>query len=260
MPVEPQRIGRYLTNDHRGCVVPDVGHDKIAEPWQSLVAYVAQALLGSGKVSAVYVRGSVPRGLAIDHVSDVDFVYLAESELDELEKQIDLVCRERFPFARGVELIRLGEEKFNRVHAPHTRPYFHMLLKTQSLCVGGTNVTQSIASFRPDGNMVCHAFLLQEEFAQLAGMIAEEPEKKAETIKWYGRRLVRAGHEITLATVPRYTRDLYLCYEQFAQIYPQHADMMFGALRNSLNGNLDWDEFLPLIEFVQSQCDQLYGR
>ena len=73
--IKPQRIGRYLSLDEVGYVKPDVAAHRIGEIWKPLVAFVREVLMNRNGVSSVYLRGSIARGLAIENVSDVDFIY-----------------------------------------------------------------------------------------------------------------------------------------------------------------------------------------
>lgn len=81
----PQRIGQYLATDSNGFVVPDVAWSNIREPWKSVVDFVVSELSGLTSIKSVYIRGSVPRGLAIPDVSDIDFLYITDEKHEGLE-------------------------------------------------------------------------------------------------------------------------------------------------------------------------------
>ena len=76
--IEPRRIGRFLTVDQFGHVQPDVAVDRIGDPWRTVVEFVVRSLMQRKGVRSVYIRGSIPRGLAIENVSDADFMYFSE--------------------------------------------------------------------------------------------------------------------------------------------------------------------------------------
>ena len=82
--IEPQRIGRFLTTDRSGYVQPDVSADRIGPNWKPLVKLVTQSLMQRSGVRAIYLRGSIPRGLAVENLSDADFIYCSETDFGEI--------------------------------------------------------------------------------------------------------------------------------------------------------------------------------
>lgn len=253
--IEPKPIGRFLKTDSEENIIPDVKASHISAVWKPLVQLVVDSLMSSKEVKSVYIRGSVPRGLAVEGFSDADFIYLSEEKNELLEKKIESDVQEKFPFVREVELLRLSASELNKIFAPQARPYFHMLLKTQSLHLAGQDVTLSMAPFKIGLEMVSHVFHLAKEFSKLPQWLSEDAKlgKSNETTKWFCRRVVRSGLEVTMQKNGKYTRDLYLCYEQFAQNYPQYAELMYKVLVNSLNGNHDTLEYTELISFLDQQ-------
>ena len=103
--------------------------------------------------------------------------------------------------------------------------------------------------------MVSHAFALADEFSKLPRWLKEDQEKgiEIETHKWFSRRIVRAGLEITLDRNLRYSRDLYLCFEKFSEHYPSYKEIMFEVLVNSLNGNVDPLLYEDLVTFLDKE-------
>ncbi|RYZ99142.1 MAG: hypothetical protein EOP11_19820 [Proteobacteria bacterium] len=238
--MKPQRIGRYLTTDEHGFLLPDVAIENMKSPWREAVDFVTGALLARG-AKAVYLRGSVPRGLAIEGVSDLDFLYLEGPDAEQAEEELFAEFEERFPFVDGLELIRFEASTLSQVFPPQTRPYFQMLLKTQSLFLAGRDIAREIAPFKMDVNLCSHVYTIEKEFAQLSDWLAEadDEEDLRATRRWFFRRLVRAGAEICVPRTGRFTRDLYLCYEDFAQLYPEQGPAMERALEGAVSGLAD---------------------
>lgn len=255
----PQRIGQYLATDSNGFVVPDVAWSNIREPWKSVVDFVVSELSGLTSIKSVYIRGSVPRGLAIPDVSDIDFLYITDEKHEGLEESLSKEVSHRFPFVRDLELSRITGKSFAEVYQPQTRPYFQMLLKTQSLHIAGEDPVKNIQPFRPDKEMVSHAFHLEKEFAELPKWLAEDRAagKENQTRKWISRRIVRAGLEVTLTKTNLFTRDLALCLEQFQSLYPDHATAMSNILLNALNGHEDPLKYEPLVRLLTKESSHL---
>jgi hypothetical protein len=247
--VTPQRIGRYLFPDADGLLIPDARQDNITGGWRVAVEFVTRRLMQSGEVQAVFVRGSVPRGLALKGVSDLDVLYFAEEDLEPLEDRTIRDAHRRFDFLSAVELERVTQRRFGCVNPPQTRPYLHMFLKTQAVCVAGEDFTRDIAPFRMGLDLVSHAFTLDDE---LDDVLAD-----SHTRQWFSRRLVRSGLEITLDRMRRFSRDLYLCYEQFSEVYPEHAARMYSALCNCLSGDEAPGAFEDLVSLVVKERGRL---
>jgi hypothetical protein len=260
--IEPRRFGRFLASDKFGYVEPDVALERIDRKWRPPVDIIARALMKRGGVRSVYVRGSIPRGLSIEHVSDADFIYFSEIDFDRLDRDLEDAVKAKFPFVPEVSLFRLGRAQFDKIHHPQRRPYFHMLIKTQSLLLAGDDVAKLIEPFRIGPEMVSHVFALENEFAKsqqwLLNLPASIPNEQKKTVersvrRWISKRIVRSGCEITMNRAGHFTRDLYLCYEQFSMFYPEHAKQMYQVLVNCLNGDYGAAQYGELAKFVAGE-------
>jgi hypothetical protein len=250
--IQPQRLGRFLSVDEFGYVKPDVSLDRIGAVWKPLVAFVSDALMNRRGVRSVYLRGSIPRGLAIENVSDADFFYLSETDYESADGNLEQAVQARFAFAKGLELSRLDHASLERIRRPQRRPYFQMLLKTQCLLLAGEDIARDIAPFQLGAEMVSHVFSLQSEFSRLPSLLEEGRKTGVEQSmrQWFSRRIVRSGFEVTMDRNDRFTRDLYLCYEQFTRFYPDRSEQMFRVLINCLNGDESPLQYAELVAFL----------
>jgi len=71
------------------------------------------------------------------------------------------------------------------------------------------------------------------------------------------RRIVRSGFEVTMDRRNRFARDLYLCFEQFSEFYPDHSERMFRVLTNCLNGGESPLQFGELVAFLSHESERL---
>lgn len=260
--IQPRRIGRFLFADELGYVRPDVAVERIGEAWRPLVQFISRSLMARQGVRSVYIRGSIPRGLAIEDVSDADFIYVSEINFDAADLALEAAAQTAFPFVKGVELFRLDSAQFNKRHHPNQRPYFHMLVKTQSLFLAGDDLADDIAPFRIGVDMASHVFSLAKEFAQVPKLLEQSRETGEEQAmrQWFSRRIVRSGLEITMNRSSRFTRDLYLCYEQFARFYPERAEPMYQVLANCLNGEHSPVQYEEIVSFLTKESSGLLAR
>lgn len=65
------------------------------------------------------------------------------------------------------------------------------------------------------------------------------------------RQVVRDGALLAIAEAKAYTPDLYLCYQAFADRYPEQARHMYQALAWAINPISDRDDFDA---FLDSFC------
>jgi hypothetical protein len=257
--IQPQRIGRFLAVDQFGHVQPDVAADRIGDRWRPVVEFVVRSLMQRNGIRSVYIRGSIPRGLAIENVSDADFVYFSEVKFEEQDSVLKKSAAAYFPFVNGFELFRLDRATFDKIHARQRRPYFHMLLKTQCLFLAGDDIARDIEPFGIGLDLVSHVFSLASEFSRLPKLL--EQGRKAGTEQsirqWLSRRVVRSGFEVTMDRSNHFTRDLYLCYEDFGKLYPAWSDPMYLALVNCLNGEDDPLRYESLVSFLDREGSRL---
>lgn len=260
--IEPRRIGRFLGVDKFGHVIPDVAADRVSPAWAPLVTFVREALMRRPGVRAVYLRGSIPRGLAIENASDADFIYFSETDFDSADIELERAVETQFAFVKGLELFRLDRATFNRIRAFQTRPYYHMLLKTQCLFLAGDDVATDIAPFRIGADLVSHVFALASDFARLPGLLERGRDSGVEQSmhRWFSRRIVRAAFEVTMDRSDRFTRDLYLCWEQFGEFYPDRSEQMFRVLINCLNGEESPLRYGELVAFLTREAGRLTRR
>ena len=260
--IEPRRIGRFLATDSLGYVQPDVAIDLIGSVWSPLVDFVVGALMKRNGVRAVYLRGSIPRGLAIENFSDADFIYFSDTDFERADSIVEETAKANFPIVSELKLFRLDRAIFDKIHHPQRRPYFHMLIKTQSLLLAGDDIAKHIEPFKIGPEMVSHVFALENEFAKsqqwLLNLPASIPNEQKNSIepsvrRWISKRIVRSGFEVTMNRTDRFTRDLYLCYEQFLMFYPEHAKQMYQVLVNCLNGDRSAAKYGELVQFLTKE-------
>jgi hypothetical protein len=264
--IQPKRIGRFLVADKFGYVQPDVAIDLVDNTWKPLVDFVSRALMKRQGIRSVYLRGSIPRGLAIEHVSDADFIYFSEVDFDSADADLEQVAKADFPFVQELKLFRLNRADFDKLHHPQRRPYFHMLLKTQSLFLAGDDVAKGIEPFKIGPDMVSHVFALANEFAKFPRLLSKLPswlqddqKKRMEQSlrQWISKRIVRSGFEVTMNRNDRFTRDLYLCYEEFAKCYPERASQMYQVLINCLTGEDNPMQYQELVTLLVHESSHL---
>ncbi len=237
-----KRIGSYLETDEQGHLQPIADAANIARDWQPAVEMLVQAYRGrwEGAVHSIYVRGSLPKGLALPDVSDIDSFAVLQQGHEQTEsydvfagwaKDVERCIRQAFPFVAGVEL---GLEQFGGVL--DRKNVYAFVLKTEAACVYGENLAARLEPYRITPDIAFQTQWFGRHLALFHRDYPIEPEaERSEFIVWLMRRFVRLGMELVMVEEERFTRDLYLCYESFAEHYPEQAGNMYRALELAVN-------------------------
>lgn len=247
--------GRYLLVDNEGYIIPDVEEDYIVPPWADAVQFVVDELKQQSGISSCYVWGSVPRGQALLNESDLNFICITEADLSGVNHWLFNEMAIRFPFVNGIEIKSVGYTQLYLDTDGLGRPYYQMILKTQALHLFGEDVTQKIFPFKPGVEMLGYVLHLKDEYQVFKKQIIEDKKIGAEVSsnKWFFKRIVRSMGEIAMLKNQLYSRDLFLCFKSFAEVYPQHESMAYRVLKNSITGEEDVDKFEAFLVFIESE-------
>lgn len=140
--------GRFWGIDPQGFIVNDADLSKIPCHYQPAIDTAIEAYQThlSDTIHSVYVRGTVPRGMAIPGVSDLDtFVVVTAGETTGVLPWAASV--EKAVIAACPELTGVGFECWlmTDVLAPDGLPELPFALKTQSVCVCGDDLSTQLS-------------------------------------------------------------------------------------------------------------------
>lgn len=243
-------IGSTLPVDSEGYLAFSPSFDKLQLNWHELLnemVKVYRAKYGKN-LHSVYVRGTVAKGEAIDGISDLDTFAIVHEGEEEVQPEWSKEPRDAlvaiYPFCTGIECIVLPLASLQKIKPPKNINPWQRLIKTQSLCVYGKDLTPTIPPIKPGLEMVSHLFTLQEDLPE---------EKELATFgkkdcTWLMKRIVRSGFELVMEKSQTFTRDLYPCYAQFARFYPEKEAEMRRALELAVFPTDDPTLIQPIIE------------
>lgn len=237
-----KRIGSYLETDEQGYLQSVADAANIGRDWQLAVAMLVQAYRErwGDAVHSIYVRGSLVKALALPGVSDIDSFAVLQAGYDQTEphdvfaawaKETERRIQQELPFVAGVEV---GLELFGGV-LDKTNVYV-FILKTEAACVYGENLAARLEPYRITPDVAFQTQWFGRHLALFHRDYPDESEaEKYDFIVWLMRRFVRLGMELVMIEEGRFTRDLYLCYESFAKLYPEQERNMYRALELAIN-------------------------
>jgi hypothetical protein len=237
-----RKIGDFLPTDEEGWIVNPCRSDRLQPLWLDLVEDLKELCREyfGDNLHSLYIRGSVARGCAFAGISDLDsFAIIYEELADEEDKwtaSTQRLLKLKYPFCAGVEIGIIPYQNFLKTH------HLKVLLKTQSLCIFGEDLSRSLPSYilpsyKPGMDLVRQALLLpnflkssEEKLRKLdpKSIVFTTEVKQISAV--VGKRMVRAGMDLVVERSRQYTRDLYLCYESFSFYYPEQKLNMKKAL------------------------------
>jgi hypothetical protein len=196
------------------------------------------------KLRHVVLRGSVAKGQAIERISDVDtfaYVDLSKEEIsNEWTNAAEAELVARFPFASQIEI---GVYPMSDIAKD-------VVMLNQAVVVWGDTI--AVPKLKIGRDLALHAPRIHKRLSFMRKFLAEpQPESEIRnSCTWLAKGILRAGLELSMERAGRYSRDLYRCYETFAQVYPQKEAEMREALRLALNPTADIETLRGLVEGI----------
>tara|TARA_R110000868_G_scaffold258137_5_gene515396 strand:- start:399 stop:1223 length:825 start_codon:yes stop_codon:yes gene_type:complete len=253
--VEIQPHGSFQLVNSDGFVIPIEASEVLPKAWSEIVNDVQSFYKDQLKenLHSIYIRGSVAKGEPVDFVSDLDSfaVTLDEQEIDEaVENDFRAICEAKYPFCTGVELTVSSLDQIKVVPPHRQRSIMEELIKTQSRCLYGNNLADSIAPFKLS-EMIGHSLYIIDEIDNKLPLYLEEDKDSPEALKdlcgWIMRRLIRACYDHDMLEEGKFTRDLYLCVERSSYYHPPLHDDLTKALHFALNPSQNVNDWMPVV-------------
>lgn len=195
----------------------------------------------------------MPKGTAEDFVADLDCFFILKNE-----QEIDPTTQEKFandltrdhPFCVGLELGNAVLPQINFADLNAEGNVWPRFIKTQSVCVRGTDLSNKIRPFKLQ-DMIHYSkylrFHMEEKLPQFLKEDENDPKALKSTCSWAMRLLLRSGYEICMFRENRWTNDLYLSYETLSKFYPSQTDLFRNTLHLSLNPVSNVAEFENIV-------------
>ncbi|SDN10079.1 hypothetical protein SAMN04488137_3532 [Fictibacillus solisalsi] len=249
-----KNIGRFCSANENGFIMNDSNLEKVNPEFYKVIEEVVdnyQKYLGSD-LHSVYVRGSVPRGLGIYSVSDLDTIALTNRETNEIDLEwVDKAEKElnrKYDCINGVEFSFYYIEDIIETITFSIIPF---MIKTHSVCVYGEDVRGQLPNYKADktlGNQ--HLVTLKNQIQQAKEDLAGNDDKEdiLDCCAWIMKIIVRAGLALVIEKEKKYTRDLYPAYKIFSKYYPEKECEMKQAVYSAINPTENRNEIILFLE------------
>lgn len=252
--MEIKKVGSVQKLDKDGFIINDFTIENIQPEYNVILdeaINLVQKALGN-ILHSIYLRGSVLKGQAVKYLSDIDLVIVVNRTLSEEEaintQEIQNIISDKYSYLNGLELWFKTKENIKR------NSKIQFLLKTQSKCLLGKDITKAFPKCKIGNSSYSHAFGLEKSIAKAIELI--DKKKTSEGIRftctWIMKRLVRVGYELVMKREQAFTRDLYYCYEGFSKHYPQYSEKMKVILYTAINPTSEKEEIQRLISSIDS--------
>jgi hypothetical protein len=234
-------IGVVIPCDDQGFLVNPCCLEFLEAPWDRAVRVLLRGYREQYRedLHSVYPRGSVPKGSALEGLSDVDsFAVLWQGVTDlgaDWGKSFWQRYAEELKFCDGLEILALNLEDL--LKSPKLG-WFRFALKSQGLCIHGEDLIADLPAVRAVPEQAGRPGAVASALESFRKEIREplSPEELCSLATWFFKHLLRCGFLLVMEREGCYTRDLYPCWECFSLHYPGKSEAMFQALEWALQG------------------------
>ncbi|MFD2043048.1 nucleotidyltransferase [Ornithinibacillus salinisoli] len=236
-----KEIGRFCPTDTKGYIINDSRLSNIKPDFYKVIEKVIEKYQTHLRedLHSIYIRGSIPRGLGIDSVSDLDTIAITNKDTNDIDlKWVDKAEQElnkKYSCVNGVELSFYYHEDILETNIFSIIPF---MIKTHSVCVYGEDLSVHLPNYKADktlGNE--HLVNLKKQIQQAKDDLVgnDDLEDILDCCGWIMKIIVRAGLALVIEEENKYTRDLFPAYRIFAEHYPEKDSEMKQALKYAIN-------------------------
>ncbi|WP_421378356.1 nucleotidyltransferase domain-containing protein [Bacillus salacetis] len=241
-----KEIGYTARADREGFLLNESCWEKVNEKYRPAIDYIVESLTDSfsDEIHSIYLRGSLPRGLGIEGVSDIDLLVVTNvspenSVFHERTRQIENEILRRYPFVNGIEV---GIYALIDVVDTSRFGIIPFMIKTYSIPLYGKNLQERLPRYKADEKLANEHIVnlksqIEMALADLEGN--EDKEDIKDCCTWIMKIITRCGMALVMTEENTYTRDLYPAYKLFSKHFPEQKEEMEKALLYAINPSED---------------------
>ncbi len=245
--IEIKNIGRFYKTDKFGNLINECAIENVKSPFLDEIHTlqdICQDVLPLAGFHSLYLRGSVPRGLAVPEYSDIDAFAIIDNNnaiCSEYQAKVRLAS---LVIERKVDFLAFTLTDLNTL----AEWELAFVMKINSLCIMGSDLIPTIVDYSPCKKIIAGYANMAMDIDHARSAILQKPDNAKHVCKWIGRRIVRAGLAICIDRDQRYSPDLWPCYCVFRDWYPDRAQDMLTALEMAVGDNPDVQIGLQLLD------------
>ncbi|MEY8347293.1 nucleotidyltransferase [Bacillus cereus] len=249
-----KKIGRFCPVDDTGYIINDSHINKIQPVFLEVIKEVKNTCFQSlqDDLHSIYIRGSVPRGIGIEGIADIDTIILVRKDpkildLERIES-IEQQLLTKFDCISGVELSFYNVEEI--IHSTHFS-FISFMIETHGVCIFGEDIRSQLPKYKVSQELAReHLIYLQSQIEQACEELIHNKGRDdiIDCCRWIMKIVVRAGLALTIDKEGLYSRDLYPAYELFSRHFPGQEQNMRRALQYAINPIDDIKEILAFLD------------
>ncbi len=224
---------KLLKTDSEGFILNKSKPENIQPLWAKPVQEVLEAHQKrfTSNLHSFYLRGSIPQGLAMENISDIDSIAIIRGTVTpdfHWIAKLRKVIKSRYSFVKDIDCQFFP---YPEILNHHSLLSCRFNLRHLSICLHGEDLSQSIKAFKPNRQLgfYLHGNII-EVLENAKRQFIKDPASSQLTCIWIMKRLIRTGFALVMERERAYTRDLTTCYEVFSKYYPKQKSMMAQAL------------------------------
>lgn len=226
--------GAYFEVDKQGFLINPASLPDPSSDWFAVVNYITENLkaLFGNNLHSIYLRGSVAASCAETAMSDLDMFVLLFSKQEIYWEHIseseewERYCLQHFPVFHKLDLYKTAY----KANIQNAYPNLASVIKTQSICVYGTDVSLAISPYKASHIKPLHLKWLRKDLDHFYESYCD-----LDACSAIMKILLRAAFDLVMEKDGRYTNSLYFCWRSFSEHYPEKENHFRQALDWYLN-------------------------
>jgi uncharacterized protein len=237
-----KEIGYTAKTDSEGFLINESRWEKVNKKYRPAIDQIVESLKASfpTEIHSIYLRGSLPRGLGIEGVSDIDMLIVTHDTPEKtfIHQRIghleDKILQD-YPFVYGIEA---GFYTLTDVTGLRRFGIIPFMIKTYSIPLCGENLQEKLPKYKADEKLANeHIVNLESQIGVAVSDLEgnEDTEDIKDCCTWIMKIIIRCGMALVIEKEQTYTRDLYPAYELFSKHYPKQKKEMKETLLLAIN-------------------------
>lgn len=248
-----KEIGSLCVTDRDGYIINHSDWNKINPIFLPVIYDVVNTYSTylQDDLHSVYIRGSIPKGIGIEGVADLDTIAVTKQNPNKLQlkwiKEVEQELNQKHTCVDGIELsFYCIEDVLNT----SSFSIISFILQTHGMCVLGEDLIPQLPRYRANEALANdHLIHLQGQIKNACDDLQDNSdiEDIKDCCKWIMKIIVRAGLALVITKANTYTRDLYPAYKLFSKYFPEKENDMRKALEYAITPIIDANLLLSFL-------------
>ncbi len=193
-----KKTGRFCPTDDDGYIINDAHIDKIQPIFMEVIQEIKNTCgeMLQDELHSVYIRGSIPRGIGIEGIADIDEIILVRKDPKLIDlswrKRLEVQSLQQFNCISGVELSFYSEKE---VINSNCFSFISFMIQTHGVCIFGEDVKLSLPKYKVSQELAYeHLIQLRKQIGQARKELLHNKgvDDIADCCRWIMKIIIRA--------------------------------------------------------------------